>query len=211
MKQRKKETIHSLLYCKEKINTRLLFIKISSINARNDKLCAQSTKNNPSAEYKKKSRKSYIAYTNAEKIDFLLLAAKVGAKKAAIQMRICWSTAKAWLKKEEALQQINQSYITVLQGIFRTRQIDLGTKLKVGVGRKVTYGQEVEEEILIQALKLRESEGGMGVQSVKKKAIEIIKDKHTKFKGSEGWYKKFCHRNELHPKDKFDPPKSIPM
>lgn len=86
-----------------------------------------------------------------------------------------------------------------------------GSKKKIGVGRKLSYGKEVEEEILLFGLRARESEGGLVMSEVKGKAMEMIEDRHGKFKASDGWYKKFCCRNKLNMKDKFDPPIAIPM
>jgi hypothetical protein len=63
-------------------------------------------------------RKSYVKYSNKNKIDFFDMANKVGYKKAAMNMRISWSTAKAWVKKDEFFKQFKNSYVHVLESNF---------------------------------------------------------------------------------------------
>lgn len=108
------------LYCKEAIDVNKLLLIFKS----DHKEDFMDSSNNMS-ELKKpikpkqtgnKLRKSYVAYTNKEKIEFLLLANEIGCKKAAMQRKICWSTAKAWLKKDEALHHVNKSYVKILEG-----------------------------------------------------------------------------------------------
>jgi len=66
----------------------------------------------------KPGRKSYVKYSNKDKIDFFDLANKIGYKKAASNMKISWSTAKAWVKKDEFLKQFKNSYVRVLECNF---------------------------------------------------------------------------------------------
>lgn len=63
----------------------------------------------------KSGRKSYMKYSNSDKINFFKLASKVGHKKAAADMNISWSTAKAWVKKDDYLKQFNNSYARTLE------------------------------------------------------------------------------------------------
>jgi len=59
-------------------------------------------------------RKTYKSYTNKEKITYLDLAEKKGYKRAAEILKICWSTAKAWIKRHENFKMNNGSYIKYL-------------------------------------------------------------------------------------------------
>ena len=85
--------------------------------------------------------------------------------------------------------------------------------MKLGVGRKITYSMDKEEKVLLYAMITRESDEQLTLKNLKEKALEIIADSDTRsnpFKGSDGWAKKFCVRNELDFSDKFSVPKKIP-
>lgn len=61
-------------------------------------------------------RRSYQAYSNERKIEFLTLSQQIGAKRAAEQMKIIWTTAKAWIKRDESLKKShNSSYADILK------------------------------------------------------------------------------------------------
>ena len=59
-------------------------------------------------------------------------------------------------------------------------------------------------------MKLRENEDGIGMGAIKRKAMEYLNGKSTSFKASDGWYKKFCLRNQLNMKDKYSIPLVVP-
>eukprot|EP00826_Nyctotherus_ovalis_P045266 TRINITY_DN498_c0_g1_i3.p2 TRINITY_DN498_c0_g1~~TRINITY_DN498_c0_g1_i3.p2 ORF type:complete len:249 (+),score=75.87 TRINITY_DN498_c0_g1_i3:137-883(+) len=161
---------------------------------------------------KRRVLRKYESYSNAAKIRFLKkasggLATNIPielrkAKKVAGEMEISWSTAKSWVKKhEEYLANFSRTGITYAD--FLESQ---GEKLKVGVGRKITYGKEKEEAILTLALVARE-EKPFTIRDLKQVAKNIIGDN---FKASDGWAKKFCSRNSLSLTDRFGRPKNIP-
>lgn len=60
----------------------------------------------------------------------------------------------------------------------------------------------------------RESEGGLSIKQLKQKAIDMITENNItpndKFKGSDGWAKKFCKRNLFDINNKFNCPKYFP-
>jgi hypothetical protein len=162
---------------------------------------------------KNKVQRRYESYSNLAKIRFLKRAAGgiivntpimlAKAKKAANEMGISWSTAKSWVKKhEEYLTDFSKTKMTYVD--FLESQ---GEKLKVGVGRKITYGKEKEEEILTLALIAREEDKPFTIRNLKSIAKTIIGDN---FKASDGWAKKFCSRNKLVMGDKFSQPKTLP-
>jgi len=162
---------------------------------------------------KYQAQRKYESYSNLAKIRFLkkatggiiantpIVLAK--AKKAASEMGISWSTAKSWVKKhEEYLSDFSRTKMTYAD--FLERQ---GEKLKIGVGRKITYGKEKEEEVLTLALCAREENKSFTIRDLKSIAKGIIGDN---FKASDGWAKKFCSRNNFAMGDKFSQPKTIP-
>jgi hypothetical protein len=65
-----------------------------------------------------KKSKIYKIYTNKEKIAFLNFGGTIGYKRAALMLKICWSTAKSWINKSEELKKENVSYTYQLLGIF---------------------------------------------------------------------------------------------
>ena len=83
-----------------------------------------------------------------------------------------------------------------------------GEKLKVGVGRKITYGKEKEDEILNLAMAAREARDvPFTIRDLKLIAKKVIGEN---FKASDGWAKKFCSRNSFNLSDKFNAPKIVP-
>lgn len=67
-----------------------------------------------------KTKRKYKSYSNDDKISFLKIAEKVGKKKAAVMMKISWSTAKTWIKKDENLKQMQNTYTQQLLCKFET-------------------------------------------------------------------------------------------
>ena len=146
--------------------------------------------------------KKYKSYSNSEKIQFLNLINDIGTKKAAKKMNISWSTAKSWISKAEMFKNNNRSYQEILR--------KMGTRKKIGVGRKISYPQEIEEKIMEAAIKERESDGKISIKSLKELAnIYIKQTKSLNFKGSDGWVKKFIKRNNLE-LDSLSCPRFIP-
>ncbi len=82
------------------------------------------------------------------------------------------------------------------------------------MGRKITYDHQVEEQIIAYAMVARESVGKLSIHDLKLQAIRIVQAtaSHSRapFKGSDGWAKKFCKRNQFDPKNIFNCPKFIP-
>jgi hypothetical protein len=64
---------------------------------------------------KNKSNRKYHSYTNADKIEFLSLSEGIGSKQAAQRMKISWSTAKSWVKKDMTLREEKTTYAEVLK------------------------------------------------------------------------------------------------
>jgi hypothetical protein len=85
-----------------------------------------------------------------------------------------------------------------------------GDKKKIGVGRKISYDKNTEENILNFAMKLRETEDNMKIPAVKNKAVEFMAGRLDKFKASDGWYKKFSIRNMFNLNNKYQLPKYMP-
>lgn len=160
-----------------------------------------------------RGKRKYKSYSNDDKISFLKMAEKIGKKQAAFFMKISWSTAKTWIKKDENLKQTKNTYTQQL--LCKCLQsVVQGDKKKIGVGRKITYDMHLEEQLLSYAMVTRESDGGLSIKKLKQKAIDMIKKGNMtpseKFKGSDGWAKKFCKRNLFDINDKFNCPRYFP-
>ena len=139
---------------------------------------------------KNNSKKKYKSYTNEDKIYFLNLKKKNDPRKVARNLGISWSTAKSWMSKEESLMQKNLSYSEVLK--------KMGKMKKIGVGRKISYPQEIEDKLLEFALKEKENCGKISMKNLKAKAISLVRSiNNHHFKGSDGWLKKFIKRNHI--------------
>eukprot|EP01022_Parablepharisma_sp_SALTPOND_P035452 TRINITY_DN9541_c0_g1_i1.p2 TRINITY_DN9541_c0_g1~~TRINITY_DN9541_c0_g1_i1.p2 ORF type:complete len:280 (+),score=33.11 TRINITY_DN9541_c0_g1_i1:87-926(+) len=162
-----------------------------------------------------KGNRRYKTYTNKDKILFLDLAAKIGNKRAAAALNISWSTAKSWVKKDESLKMSQKTYVQQLicTDIFVQKNIVQGEKLKIGVGRKITYNLLLEEDLLLYGMIQREKPEGITIKQLKEKAMDMISQCGTKskiFKASDGWAKKFCKRNLFDPNNIFASPKYFP-
>ena len=162
----------------------------------------------------KDGKRVYKSYCNDDKISYLKLAKRVGYKKAALAMAVSWSTAKTWVKKDEALRRKKSSLTQQLLGKPYFHVVAQGDKRKLGVGRKITYERQVEEQILAYAMVARESPTRLSIHDLKLQAIQIVQANvphpRTPFKGSDGWAKKFCKRNQFDTKNVFNCPKFLP-
>jgi len=163
------------------------------------------------SEKSHKNSRHYTTYSNEMKIKFLKMATGTQklitidhekAREVARELGISWSTAKSWVTKNRECIINGKCYADVLE--------EQGDKKKIGVGRKITYGIDKEQEILSFALKSRENEDKiLTMRELKEKAKEIIGESEF-FKASDGWAKKFCCRNSFIISDKFNIPKIIP-
>ena len=86
----------------------------------------------------------------------------------------------------------------------------MGNVKKIGVGRKITYDEELEVDIIEKAMAIRECEDKVKISNIKKEALTLVHEKDRNFKGSDGWYKKFARRNNFQVDDKYQIPNSIP-
>lgn len=86
----------------------------------------------------------------------------------------------------------------------------MGPKRKIGVGRKISYGNNSDSQILKIALELRENEIPQKLQTLKKMTVDALRPTFPNFKASDGWYKKFSTRFAFDFWDKFNTPIFIP-
>ena len=71
-------------------------------------------------------------------------------------------------------------------------------KNRKGQGRKISYPQDLEEELVKWILEKREKLYiPVSTRMIRLKALSLIKDVKPDFKASEGWLRKFLRRNNL--------------
>jgi len=107
-----------------------------------------------------------------------------------LNKNINFESAKNWVKK---LKQIPE-YLLELE-----RKVSTGDNSKHVLDREVrlSYPPELEVEIVEWILFERQNEVPLNINDVKEFAVELIKTKCPKFKGSYNWIKKFLVRNNL--------------
>lgn len=69
---------------------------------------------------------------------------------------------------------------------------------KKGQGRKISYPQEIEDQLVAWILEKREQECvTVSYQMIKLKALSLIRPTNPQFKATDGWLTKFTRRNNL--------------
>ena len=68
---------------------------------------------------------------------------------------------------------------------------------KKGAGRRLSYSQETEDQLVQWVLEMRDLHLPVSVVQVKEKARQLIQPQVPSFKASDGWAYKFFHRNHF--------------
>lgn len=87
------------------------------------------------------------------------------------------------------IQQWRQERIGVIEGRRR--------KNRKGQGRKISYPQEVDEDILRWFLEKQDLQLAVSTEMLKQHARVVISQVNTAFKASDGWVQKFMRRHNL--------------
>lgn len=66
---------------------------------------------------------------------------------------------------------------------------------KPGAGRKISYGQDIEEKLIEWVLIQQDKQVCVSVQSLQVKAMVLIREANPDFKASHGWAQKFMKRH----------------
>ena len=68
---------------------------------------------------------------------------------------------------------------------------------KKGAGRPVSYGTDIDQQLLVWLLDARDKQLPITTQLLRAKALELVTPANSQFKASDGWVQKFKERHSL--------------
>lgn len=141
---------------------------------------------------KLKARKSrlYKRYSNEFKLKILKKVKAEGLRKVIRKLKICGSTIRSW-KESKIINNAAQH------------------KLKLNVGRKISYGKEKEDEIITNLVEKLEEGWVLPSKTFKSLAKRIVNS--STFKASNRWLAGFLRRNSVSLTQNFETLKVLPQ
>jgi hypothetical protein len=131
-------------------------------------------------------RGKYKSYSMAEKMEILELSKMCGVRAIGAKYNVTASTISTWKK---SLREPGSPGSPGSKHKKGARQ--------AGGGRKVSYGQERDMEILSWILDQCDQQLPVSRKGIQTYAKSMLKDTFPDFKASEGWLQKFMRRNNL--------------
>ena len=83
----------------------------------------------------------------------------------------------------------------MVDGYFQRNTTKKGVKR--GAGRPISYGDAVDNQLLVWLLEARDKQLPVTIPLLKARALELITPTHTEFHASDGWAQKFKRRHSL--------------
>ena len=128
-------------------------------------------------------KKMRTLYSHAQKAKVAKYARFHGVRAASRHFGIHHNNAQRWLSED----------LDTVKVTKRSKR-----KNKKGQGRKITYPQHIEDELMKWILEKREIQNvSVSTGAIRMKALSLIKPIIPSFKASEGWARGFLQRNNL--------------
>lgn len=150
---------------------------------------SQSGEGEKEDETKSKRAMVYRSYSLRQKIEVVKYAREHSETAASQRYGIPRSTIYGWknIDKEPIETAKNKKFPAAKKG----------KHTKKGAGRHISYGQDIEEELITWVLMQRDLQIPVRRRDIQLKAKALIGPEHPDFKASNGWVEKFMCRHSL--------------